>query len=252
MRSPPALALLTAALLAAALAACGGKDPAVAGDGATAGDPSALPAPEGGRGSITGMPDAGTPGQTGAPAPAPPQLDENGNPLPPADPNAVADPAAPVDPNAPLDPALPVPAAHDPAAVDAALAAPTPAGEPSPEDAVAVVRDYYAAINAHRYERAYALWSDGGRASGQDAQQFANGFAQTAGVSVELAPPGRVDAGAGQRHIEVPVSITATQRDGSQRRFVGAYTLRRAVVDGASAEQRAWRIASADIRELKP
>jgi len=252
MRSPPTFALLTAALLAAALAGCGGKDPAAAGGGAGAGDPSALPAPEGGRGSITGMPDAGQPGQTGAPAPAPPQLDENGNPLPPAEPNAATDPAAPVDPNAPVDPALPVPAANDPAAVDAAAAAPAPAGEPSAEDAVAVVRDYYGAINAHRYERAYALWSDSGRASGQDAQQFANGFAQTAGVSVELAPPGRVDAGAGQRHVEVPVSITATQRDGSQRRFVGAYTLRRTVVDGASAEQRAWRIASADIRELKP
>lgn len=249
MRSSPALALLTAAVLAAALAACGGKDPAAAGDGHVAGDPSALPAPEGGRGSITGMPNAGEPGQTGAPAATPPQLDENGNPLPPADPNA---PPA-TDPNTPADPAVPVAAANDPAAVDpAAAGAATPAGEPTPEDAVAVVREYYASINAHRFERAYALWSDGGRASGQDAQQFANGFAQTAGVSVELAPPGRVDAGAGQRHIEVPVSITATQRDGSQRRFVGAYTLRRAVVDGASAEQRAWRIASADIRELKP
>jgi len=32
---------------------------------------------------------------------------------------------------------------------------------------------------------------------------------------------------------------------------VGAYTLRRAVVDGAGAEQRAWRIASADLREVK-
>ncbi|QQP96024.1 hypothetical protein [Lysobacter enzymogenes] len=250
MRSSPALALLTAAMIAAALVACGGKDPAAAGDGQASGDPSTLPAPEGGRGSITGMPNAGEPGQTGAPAATTPQLDENGNPLPPADPNAppATDPNAPASP---ADPAAPVPAANDPAAVDAAGAA-TPAGEPTPEDAVAVVRDYYASINAHRYERAYALWSDGGRASGQDAQQFANGFAQTAGVSVELAPPGRVDAGAGQRHIEVPVSITATQRDGSQRRYVGAYTLRRAVVDGASAEQRAWRIASADIRELKP
>ncbi|QWP76447.1 hypothetical protein J5226_23150 [Lysobacter sp. K5869] len=250
MRSSPALALLTAALLSAALAACGGKDAAVDGDGHNAGDPSALPAPEGGRGSITGMPDAGQPGPAGAPAATPPQLDENGNPLPPTDPNAAP------DPNAPVDPAAPVPAAQDPAAVDAAPANPADpaaaAGEPTAEDAVAVVRDYYAAINAHRYERAYALWSDGGRASGQDAQQFANGFAQTAGVSVELAPAGRVDAGAGQRHIEVPVSVTATQRDGSQRRFVGAYTLRRTMVDGASAEQRAWRIASADIRELKP
>ncbi|ROU05021.1 hypothetical protein [Lysobacter enzymogenes] len=255
MRLSPVLALLTAAALAAALAACGGKDAAAGGDGTTAGDPAALPMPEGGgRGGITGMPDAGQPGPVGAPAAAP-QLDENGNPLPPADPAAL-----PADPDAVAanDPALPVPAGADPANADAAAAGPAAAdgaataAEPTPEDAVAVVRDYYAAINSRSYGRAYALWSDGGRASGQDAQQFANGFANTAGVSVELAPPGRVDAGAGQRHIEVPVSITATQRDGSQRRYVGGYTLRRTVVDGASAEQRAWRIASADIRELKP
>lgn len=252
MRPTPALALLTAALLAAALAACGGKDAATGSDGQTAGDPSALPAPEGGHGSITGMPDARQPAP-GAPAEAPPALDKNGNPLPPADPAAAIDPDAPVDPGASPDPAAPVPAAQDPASADnppAAVAA--PADEPTAQDAVAVVRDYYAAIDARDYPRAYALWSDGGRASGQDPQQFANGFAQTAGVSVELAPPGRVDAGAGQRHVEIPVSITATQRDGSQRRYVGAYTLRRTVVDGASADQRAWRIASADIRELKP
>lgn len=251
MRLSPVFALLTAAALAAALAACGGKDAAAGGDGTAAGEAAALPVPEGGgRGGITGMPEAGQPGPAGAPA-AEAQLDENGNPLPPADPAALpADPAA----VAATDPAVPVPASADPANADAAANPPADgaATEPTAEDAVAVVRDYYAAINSRNYGRAYALWSDGGRASGQDAQQFANGFAQTAGVSVELAPAGRVDAGAGQRHIEVPVSITATQRDGSQRRYVGGYILRRTVVDGASAEQRAWRIASADIRELKP
>ena len=54
----------------------------------------------------------------------------------------------------------------------------------------------------------------------------------------------------GSRYIEVPVSVEATSRDGKVRRFVGAYTLRRSVVDGATPEQRAWRIASADLREL--
>lgn len=244
MRPSSPSAVLIAALLTAALAACGGKDSAAAGDGRNPDDPAALPTPEAGRGSLTGMPNARDPVQAVADA-APPQLDENGNPLAPVDP---LDPAAAPDPNAPA--ATP----PDPAAVDAAPAADpaAAAAEPTSEDAVAVVRDYYAAISGQNYDRAYALWSDGGRASGQDPQQFAAGFAQTAGVAVELAPPGRVDAGAGQRHIEVPVSIVATQRDGSQRRYVGAYTLRRAVVDGASAEQRAWRIASADIRELKP
>lgn len=243
MRSFRFPTLLTAMLIAAAaLTACGGKDPAAEGAAQDASGAS-LPAPEGaGRGGLTGMPDKPGPGQIGAPvdtAPVAPALDENGNPLP-----VPADATAPVDAStAPADTAATPPA-------DAGAA--TPASEPTPEDAVALIRDYYAAINGKNFDHAYGLWFDGGRASGQDPQQFANGFAQTASVSVEVMPPGRVDAGAGQRYIEVPVAIAATQRDGSQRKYVGAYTLRRAVVDGASAEQRAWHIASADIRELKP
>src|SRR3546814_19953437 len=64
--------------------------------------------------------------------------------------------------------------------------------------------------------------------------------------------PGRVDPGAGQRYIQIPVGITATTSDGSVRRYAGTYTLHRTVVDGATAEQRAWRIASADLRAVKP
>ena len=122
--------------------------------------------------------------------------------------------------------------------------------ELEPQDAVAVVREYYAAINERNFGRAYALWSDSGRASGQSPQQFASGFDNTIGVSVEILAPSRIDAAAGSRFIEVPVAFTATEKDGRQRRFVGAYTLRRGVVDGATAEQRAWRIASADLREV--
>ncbi|MEH6417734.1 hypothetical protein [Pseudomonas sp. CGJS7] len=235
---PRSLGLLAVSLLSLCLAACGGGDRA-AGTDVQGDSDSTLPAPDGAGGGVTGMPDKPGPGQIGAPvepAAGEPLLDENGNPLP-----GTGEAVAPVDPNA----VVPDPATG---AGDPATALPA---EPTPEDAVAVVRDYYAAINGRQYDRAYALWSDGGRASGQNPQQFADGFAQTEGVSLELAPPGRVDAGAGQRHIEIPVSIVANQRDGSQRKYVGAYTLRRTVVDGASAEQRAWRIASADIRELK-
>ncbi|HEY1141856.1 MAG TPA: hypothetical protein VGE88_16880, partial [Lysobacter sp.] len=74
----------------------------------------------------------------------------------------------------------------------------------------------------------------------------------TTGVSVEIMAPGRVDAAAGSRYVEVPVALTATHADGRQQRFVGAYTLRRAVVDGATADQRAWRIGTADLREVTP
>ncbi|HZX76797.1 hypothetical protein [Lysobacter sp.] len=224
--------ILAALALCAFLAACGDRDApgrTASGDG----DTEALPSPEGSRGSVTGMPDKPGPGQVGPPQPAvAPLLDEQGNPIlvPPEE-------AQPGDPS--VGEAAPSPDAATPA-------------EPGPQDAVAVLRDYYAAINRRDFARAHAMWGDDGRASGQTPQQFADGFADTTGVSVEILAPGEVDAGAGQRHIEVPVALTATHADGRQQRFVGAYTLSRTVVDGATAEQRAWHIASADLREVAP
>ena len=124
--------------------------------------------------------------------------------------------------------------------------------EPGPGDAAQLIRDYYAAINARDYARAYRLWSESGAASNQSAQQFANGFADTTGVSVQIGTPGDEDAGAGQRYIEVPVTVAATHADGSPHRYVGSYVLHRTVVDGASAEERARRINSAKLRETTP
>lgn len=229
---------LLIAAIGLALAACGGGKEEQARVNGVADE--ALPAPQGRPGSgVTGMPAKPGPGQIGLPAevqPAPVMLDENGNPI--------------------LPDGLPAEGVPGDDATAALIDGTTPPGveteatEPTPQDAVAVVRDYYAAINGRNFDQAYALWSDGGRASGQTPQQFADGFADTGGVSVEILAPSRVDAAAGSRFIEVPVTLTATQRDGNQRRYVGAYTLRRAVVDGASAEQRAWRIASADLREV--
>lgn len=226
--------LAVALALCAVLGACGDK--AARSGPASAGDTEALPTPENDGGSVTGMPDKPGPGQIGPPPTAADTvaLDEEGNPILP-DANAVDPASAPVD-----------------AASGNDASAPDAAAEPTVQDAVAVVRDYYAAINRRDFARAYALWSDGGRASGQSAQQFAEGFNDTQGVSVEIMAPGQVDAAAGSRYVEVPVALTATHADGRQQRFVGAYTLRRAVVDGATAEQRAWRIGTADLREVAP
>jgi len=229
----------------ALLAACG---KATESDRVTAnGEPDErLPVPEGTRGGVTGMPDEPGPGQVELPAPPGVPLevpvDENGNPLP-ASPDGVVPDGAPVD-----GVAIPGETPNE-GEGQPPVAMPD---EPTSEDAIAVVRDYYAAINNGSFGRAYALWSDGGRATGQSPQQFADGFANTTGVSVEIMEPGRIDAAAGSRFVEVPLAITATHRDGSQRKYVGAYVLRRAVVDGATAEQRAWRITSADIREVRP
>ncbi len=217
------------------LSSCGDRQADARRDAAA---PESLPAPVA-EGAVTGAPARRgdrTPSLGEGPAPSLPSPEELGIAGPPA-----------VNPETGLgaDPDGDGPLAAPPAAD-------TGAAEPTAADAVALVRDYYAAINARQFQRAYALWSDGGQASGQTAQQFADGFAGTREVSVELGAPGRQDAGAGQRYIEVPVAIRATQADGSVRRFAGSYVLHRAVVDGATAEQRSWRIRSADLREVAP
>ena len=202
--------LLATLLACFLLAACGG-DKTATGGSATGDD--GLPKPAGAAGSVTGMPNPG------ASTPDPGQ------------PGAIE--TAPED------------ATTETANVD------TPAdAEPRADAAVAVVRAYYAAINARDYATAYAQWRDGGGASGQSAQQFADGFASTQGVSVQIGTPGAIDAGAGQRHIEIPVTVESHQADGSIRRYAGSYVLGLTVVDGATPEQRSWHIASANLREV--
>lgn len=217
--------------IVAVLCACGGASDEAATTRAEDAD-AGLPKPGQPGGSVTGMPDSPGPGDVpiaGAPpSPPPDMLPGEVFGLPSLDDN----------PETGLGEATEGIAASG--------------AEPGVDAAVAVVRDYYAAIAAGDFARAYGLWSDGGRSSGQTPQQFAGGFADTAGVVVQPGEPGDIEAAAGSRYIEVPVSVSATQVDGSVRRYIGSYTLRRAVVDGANAEQRAWRIGSAELREVKP
>lgn len=118
-------------------------------------------------------------------------------------------------------------------------------------EAADVIRRYYQAIADRDYARAYVLWSDGGAASGQTLEEFAAGYAETARVEVEIGRPGRVEGAAGSRYIQIPVVVLAETVDGEMQRFEGTYTLRRSVVEGATAEQRGWRIYDAELRRTR-
>lgn len=118
-----------------------------------------------------------------------------------------------------------------------------PAGDGN--DAVAVVKAYYDAINAHDYRRAFALWGRSGPP--QTFDEFEKGFADTASVSVTTGEPSRVEGAAGSRYIDVPVTITATKKSGERQTFTGTYTLRRTVVDGAPPSERRWHLNGANI-----
>jgi hypothetical protein len=130
--------------------------------------------------------------------------------------------------------------------VDSESAAPVDSD--SAEGAANIVRAYYRDINERRYEHAYRLWASDGAASQKTLKTFRDGFEHTVSVGVEFGTPGRIEGAAGSRYVEIPVRITAVATDGGRQVFSGSYTLRRSVVDGATAEQRAWRIHSARVR----
>lgn len=148
--------------------------------------------------------------------------------------------------------------------VTAAVAASAPAADAAPPTAAAetsdqatpaaarqVVVDYYAAIDAGDYAKAYALWSDNGADSGQTFEHFSGGYANTRSVRAVVGDPTDEEGAAGSRYIQVPVQLNALQRDSSERRYHGRFTLRAVVADGATREQQRWHLTSAEMQRIK-
>ena len=103
-----------------------------------------------------------------------------------------------------------------------------PAG-PDGEDPLNVVYNYYDALNAHDYQRAWEL--GGSNIAGTSYDSWVAGYAGTKGMYVTGQ-----DLGGGV----VQVSITATQADGSVQHYAGTYTVK--LTDVMS-----WTIVTADI-----
>lgn len=120
--------------------------------------------------------------------------------------------------------------------------------EPTADDAVELIRKYIADIDGHRYSDAYAAWEPG--RNPLTYAQFVAGYAHTTAVSVDIGVPGPINAGAGQRFIEVPVVIHATLDDGTHQTFEGTFTLHHtANIPGTTLEQRHWHIYAAAITQ---
>jgi hypothetical protein len=128
---------------------------------------------------------------------------------------------------------------------DPALADSANARDSSP---AGIVRKYYDAIQSGDYTGAYSLWYDGGKASRQTLDAFTAGFAKTAEVRAIVSDSVTVRGAAGSQYATVPVVVRAVTRNGEKQVFTGTYTMRRAMVDGATPEQRRWHIYSAVLR----
>jgi hypothetical protein len=113
-----------------------------------------------------------------------------------------------------------------------------------------IIRQYYEAINRHEYRRAFELWSGKGEASKQTFDDFRNGFAETAQANVLIDEKHiEIEGAAGSQYATVPVTISARMSGGHEQIYRGKYVLRRSMVDGATTEQRSWRIYSAEIEK---
>jgi len=119
----------------------------------------------------------------------------------------------------------------------------------SAQGAADVVQRYYALIEAGRYGEAYRLREPGG----PSAAEFAGSFARYAEYHAQIGAPGRVDAGAGQRYVTVPVQTYGRDKNGQAFHQSGTITLHRAGdIDGATPEQKSWRIRSIDLTPARP
>ncbi|WP_224086691.1 hypothetical protein [Nostoc sp. MS1] len=65
------------------------------------------------------------------------------------------------------------------------------------QQAVQVIHEYYNAIAAQDYQKAYLIWDGNGSASKQSFEQFKQGFADTASVAEEIGKPSQIQGGAG-------------------------------------------------------
>lgn len=117
----------------------------------------------------------------------------------------------------------------------------------SAQGAADVVQTYYALIGEKKYSQAYDLWEPGGAGMTRDA--YVASFGKYTQYNAQVGAPGRIDSGAGQRYVEVPVQVYGRLKSGEPMHMLGKVTLHRAAdIDGATAAQKSWRIKSTDIK----
>lgn len=109
---------------------------------------------------------------------------------------------------------------------------------------VTMLASFYNAINTRDYERALGYWES--PPSGLDA--FARGYRNTTKVRLLVQPPTRIEGAAGSVYAELPILVTARQRNGNDRIFFGCYVIRktnRGVVGNPAVGN--WRIYRAKL-----
>jgi hypothetical protein len=113
---------------------------------------------------------------------------------------------------------------------------------PDTSGPAAVVLRFYEALDARRYADAYRIWPRAGQASERTQAAFVAQFDSVRRVRATVTDSVRLEGAAGSQYATVPVEVDATTASGATRHCALTFTVRRAMVDGATPEQRAWRI----------
>ncbi|WP_421932467.1 hypothetical protein [Phenylobacterium sp.] len=164
-------------------------------------------------------------------------------PAPTPAPTPAQDPEAPVEAPAPGSPAgLPD---------DRTPISEAPFTPQSAQGAADVVQTYFALIGEKKYAQAWALWGDGGKASGMTAEQFAASFDKYSQYHGNVGAPGPMEGAAGSSYVEVPAIAFGRLKTGEQFNLKGPITLKRVNdVPGSSAEQRKWHIQTSGMKPV--
>jgi len=118
-----------------------------------------------------------------------------------------------------------------------------PQGPESHIGAHKVVTEYYALLAQRRYDDAWKLWADGGKASGRTSDEFARSFADVARYEPKVGGIGPMEGAAGSLFITVFVDVNGERTNGTPIHQKGWVGLRRVNnVPGATPDQLAWRI----------
>jgi hypothetical protein len=118
----------------------------------------------------------------------------------------------------------------------------------SAAEAVEIVRRYHMLIADRDYGAAYLLWEP---QAAPEVDSFAGSFSRFDRYVATVGRPGRVEPGAGQRYVTVPVSITGTLLDGTEVNERAEMILHRVAegIDGATADQKRWRIREVRVAD---
>lgn len=119
----------------------------------------------------------------------------------------------------------------------------------SAQGAANVVQTYFALLADKKFGEAQNLWSDGGKASGMSAKDFAASFGKYATYNAEIGAPGEIEGAAGSLFVEVPVVVYGTMKTGEPVNLKGKVRLRRVNdVPGATPDQLSWHIAETALK----